>query len=554
MKHQDLRVALYARVSTEAQEDEGQSLSTQVAMMSESVARIGATVAEVYQIQESAMPGSDRPSLTQMLKDASLGRFDAVMVCKMDRLSRSIEVLTHVENSLRAFGLQLFEGQDEHNLRSAEGRLNRGMQALIGEYSVNRLKWSACASRLERARRGWPHSGDLPFGRMVKPVKDRRNVDAEWILDEPKAKLAADMYRLYMVEGLTMAEVGRRLAMNPETTRRIMMDQSGSVWVRNFLDPATGERVEVRTEIPALYTEAQRMRLHDRAKQNQMERAGWDKRRRDYPLGIYLRCANPNCNWSNLSGHLSTFEKLRENSKRPSSTKHYAYYLHLPRKRQDEGCFKSIPAEDIEDEIFSRLGKFLSNSDQLTGAIRAALITDPEEIQRLKAEQMELAGTMKNARRVLSNALEVVFEQKGTYAASMAQAKVDEQNKVIASIDERLAEVRSALNVVDLPKNFPERFAQTMFKMVGLNGHMPMHWPIKAKRALLALFFGGTKSTRFDRKGRHQHTDERGIFVTKVELDGEAPYWRYEARGSIGDFAGALTRIVDVCDSESRED
>jgi hypothetical protein len=130
---------------------------------------------------------------------------------------------------------------------------------------------------------------------------------------------------------------------------------------------------------------------------------------------------------------------------------------------------------------------------------------------------------------------------------------VDEQNRALAHIEERLAEVRQALKVVDFPKDFPERFANTMHRMVGLNGHMPMHWPTKAKKALLALFFGGIKSTRFDRKGRHQHSDERGIFVTRVETEWGAPYWRYEARGSIGDFSGALTNIVSVYDKESSE-
>jgi len=553
MKHQDLRIALYARVSTEAQEDEGQSLSTQVAMMTEAVARLGATVAEVYQIQESAMPDKERPSLTSMLKDASLGRFDAVMVCKMDRLSRSIAVWNHVENSLRQFGILLFEGQDEHNLRSAEGRLNRGMQALIGEYSVNRLKWSAAASRLERARRGWPHSGMVPFGRMLKDVKGRKDADAEWIFDEPKAKLAAEMYSLYVGQGLSLGQVGARVSMNPETVRRVMMDQGGPEWVRSFLDPATGVQVEVRTAIPRLFSDAQLLKLQERAKQNQLERAGWAGRKRDYPLSLYLRCSNPECNWSNLSGRTSSFFKLTAASGRPSAEKDYSYYMHLPRNRHGADCLKSVPAGQLEDEIFSRLGQLLSDSGQLVDAVRAAMITAPEEIQKLKVELAELVSAKKSAGKLLSNALEVVFEMKGTAAGAMAQAKVDEQNKAVAQIEERLAEVRQSLKVVDFPKDFPERFANTMHRMVGLNGHMPMHWPTKAKKALLALFFGGTRSTRFDRKGRHQHSDQRGIFVTKVETEWGAPYWRYEARGSIGDFSGALTSIVSVYDKESSE-
>jgi hypothetical protein len=341
--------------------------------------------------------------------------------------------------------------------------------------------------------------------------------------------------------------------MNPETVRRVMMDQGGPEWVRSFLDPATGEQVEVRTAIPRLFSDAQMLRLQERAKQNQLERSGWIGRKRDYPLSQYLRCSNPACNWSNLSGRTSTFTKLIGDSKRPTAGKKYSYYIHLTRNRHDEDCLKSVPAEDLEDEIFSRLGSLLSNSDQLEGAIRAAMVSDPEEIQKLKAELVELTGDQKSARKVLSNAMELVFEWKGTAAGAMAQAKVDEQSKSIAYLDERLAEVSQALKVVDFPKNLPERLSNAVRSMVGLHGHMPMHWPIKAKKALLALFFGGTRSTRFDRKGRHEHSDERGIFVTRVESEGCAPYWRYEAKGGIGDFSGALTRTVSVYDNESTE-
>ena len=138
-----LNFAIYARVSTESQEEDGQSLDTQLKMMQDNVQRLGGKVTKPYPIQESAMPGEKRDSITSLLRDAANGCFDAVMVCKLDRLSRSIEVLKYIERNLLNFGILLFEGSEQHNLRSAEGSLNRGMQALIGEYSVNRLKWAA---------------------------------------------------------------------------------------------------------------------------------------------------------------------------------------------------------------------------------------------------------------------------------------------------------------------------------------------------------------------------------------------------------------------------
>ena len=55
MKSQELKVAIYARVSTDAQEDEGQSLTTQLEMMRSAVARIGGTVIKEYAVQELSL-------------------------------------------------------------------------------------------------------------------------------------------------------------------------------------------------------------------------------------------------------------------------------------------------------------------------------------------------------------------------------------------------------------------------------------------------------------------------------------------------------------------
>ena len=554
MAHNEIRLALYARVSTEAQEEEGQSLETQISMMREASSRMNASIAKVYRIQESAMPGSERQSLTAMLRDASNGLFDAVMVVKMDRLARSIEVLRHIEAKLSAFGVLLYEGAEEQNLRSAEGRLNRGIQALIGEYSVNRLKWSAAASRLERARRGWPHSGMLPFGRVVVHSKDRRNQDAVWSLDKQKSELALDMYRLYVDEGLNLAQVGKRVGMQPETLRRILTDQSGPIWSREFTDPATGERVQVHTQIPPLLAPEQIARVKERARLNQIERNGWDTRCRDYPLSQYIRCSNPECGWSNLSGHQTTDK--RSAIKNPSLTpRTYAYYLHLPRARKDaEGkvihaCVHSVPAEQMEEEVFSRLGQLLANASSLEAAVRSALCGDPNESEKLNEEFKRLSSEQKKAKRTLQNAMDVLIEQRGTEAAKIVTAKVDALNGALASIEGRLSEVSNALKVARLPADFPERFSVTINRLVGLHGHMPMFWPSKAKRALLSFFFGA-KSTRFDRAGKHERSNDRGIFVERVvEQSGEA-FIRYTAKGLIGDFTGALTQVVETYDAE----
>lgn len=543
-----LQFALYARVSTESQEEEGQSLDVQLRMMRECVQKLGGQVVREYRVQESAMPGSDRPSLREMLKDATSGRFDAVMVCKMDRMARAIEVLTHVERSLQNFGIKLFEGSDLHNLRSAEGKLNRGMQALIAEYSVNRLKWSACASRLERARRGWPHSGQLPWGRVVDKTGDRRNQDAKWGLDPEKLQLAQTLYDTYIKGGASLGELGRRFSMNPESIRRIFMEQGGGVWPRQFVDPSTGQTVQVNTQIPPLFSEEQLGNLQARAKNNQMERANWKGRVRDYPLSPYLRCANPDCGWSNLSGH-QTIDKRYKGEDGPK----YAYYLHLPRSRIVGKCVSSVRAQEIEDEVFGRLGRLLQDSNSLERAVRDALDTSPSATEALRAELAEIEVKQKSAERILRNAMDLLFEQKGTAAGVVAEAKVQSQNKLLEQYRERKEEIQDQLRVVEVPDDFGKRFTVAMRKWTNMHGAGMMHWPADAKREVLRVFFSGGKSTRFDRKGRGVRSDARGIFVSPGVDEAGSSYWKYEVRGLIGDFSGALTDVVALYDRHYSE-
>jgi DNA invertase Pin-like site-specific DNA recombinase len=546
-----LRFAIYARVSTESQEEEGQSLDTQVKMMVDHVRHLGGTVAKTYRVQESAMPKEgeisiSRPSINELFRDVTRHAFDAVMVCKLDRLSRSIETLKYIERNLVDLGILLFEGAEQHNLRSAEGSLTRGMQALIGEYSVNRMKWAAAASRFERAMRGWPHSKVLPFGRKVAAEKNRRDNLPQWSLDPVKLELVQEMYRLYIEVELTFAEVGRRVSMNPETVRRILMNQSGPVWVRSFRDPAIGKRVEVKTTIPALLTQMQIDRLHGRAKQNQVERAGWKNRKRCYPLSQFVRCSNPACNWSNLSGH-QTYDAQKDADGQPIIVA-YAYYQHLKRNMAEDGCFRSIPAEQLEDEIFSRIGQFIKNSDELAAAVREALIIDPVENARLQSDHERLTREIAKDRRTLANVLEVVFEEKGTAAADIASVKVRELNAAIADATEELTEIDAALKLAEVPEGLTERFSAAMSRLTGLHGHVAMHWPPFAKTKLLRLFLGGDKSTRFDRAGKYKHSDRRGIFVSKVTPPNGEAYWTYDVKGRLGSFSGAITDLAPLYD------
>jgi putative DNA-invertase from lambdoid prophage Rac len=76
--------AIYARVSTADQTN-----AIQVRELKEYVERRGWEVAAIYQDQMSGAKAS-RPGLDQLMADARLRRFDAVVVWKLDRFGRSL--------------------------------------------------------------------------------------------------------------------------------------------------------------------------------------------------------------------------------------------------------------------------------------------------------------------------------------------------------------------------------------------------------------------------------------------------------------------------------
>lgn len=548
-----LRFALYARVSTEGQEAHGESLDTQLKQMRSWVQSLGGVVVKEYRAQESAMPGADRPSLRMLFGDAKRGVFNAVMVVALDRFSRDPVQSGAIENNLRLFSLRFFEKERENDLLTPEGKLMRRMHAVIGAFTVDRTQWSAAASRLEIARRGWPHGAKRPFGRVPANPGERRTASAKWVLHDEEYALVRKMCSLYLNEGKTFAEVGKAVDMHPETVRRILVYQSGSVWEREFKDPATSQMVRVSTDIPPLLSTQEIAQVLVRAKVNQDARQAWAGRKRDYPLSKYLRCANPLCNWSNLSGH-QTYDRQRDKETGEEREVAYAYYVHLSRYKQKHDCLASVPAQEIEDAVFGRIGQLLKHEDVLIEAVKAAIGKDQPNLQNLKDQRGTLESRLAGDKRRLRNAVELLTEHKGTNAESVLQEKVRALSASIDVAEKELFALEGRLGAISQPHDAVERARMLIARLRGLNGYAPVFWPIEAKRVLLAIFFGGPQSTRFDRSGTHVRSDARGIFVKKVVSPEMGVYWTYLARGQIGSVGGALTEVISIADRFDREE
>jgi len=95
-----MKTGIYARVSTSDQTN-----AIQIRELKEYVERRGWSVAAVYQDQMSGAKAS-RPGLDQLMSDARVRRFDAVLVWKLDRFGRSLVHCVGAIQELQALGIR----------------------------------------------------------------------------------------------------------------------------------------------------------------------------------------------------------------------------------------------------------------------------------------------------------------------------------------------------------------------------------------------------------------------------------------------------------------
>jgi DNA invertase Pin-like site-specific DNA recombinase len=129
------RAAIYVRVSTSKQNTENQEhLLRQVA-----TAR-GWHVEAVYDDTGVSGSKSSRPALDTMLKDATRGRFDVLMIYKLDRLGRSVIDLHRKGEHLQACGVDLYCHTQAIDTSTPTGRLMFTMLGAIAEFELDLMR------------------------------------------------------------------------------------------------------------------------------------------------------------------------------------------------------------------------------------------------------------------------------------------------------------------------------------------------------------------------------------------------------------------------------
>src|SRR5947208_13257 len=101
-----LRLAIYARVSTEEQR-EGQNIDSQVAELERFSREKGWPITGIYKDEGWSGGVMERPELDRLRDDALRGGFDAVLINDVDRLARDVAHLGVIKRDLERRGVKV---------------------------------------------------------------------------------------------------------------------------------------------------------------------------------------------------------------------------------------------------------------------------------------------------------------------------------------------------------------------------------------------------------------------------------------------------------------
>ncbi len=143
-------VAIYTRVSTNEQAEEGYSIFEQKRLLEEWCNNKGYDVYRCY--SDSGISGKnikDRPELKELLKDAEEKKFDMLISWKINRISRKLADVLKIVEILEKNNITFKSYSEPFETDTPAGKMQFQMMALIGEFErgtiAQNVKMGMCA-------------------------------------------------------------------------------------------------------------------------------------------------------------------------------------------------------------------------------------------------------------------------------------------------------------------------------------------------------------------------------------------------------------------------
>jgi site-specific DNA recombinase len=203
------RAALYARVSTTQQEEQG-TIASQVIALRERITQDGYHLDPTHEFIDDGVSGAylARPGLDRLRDLASERAFDVLYVLSPDRLARRYAHQCVVLEELARWQLEVvFLSQPVSD--RPEDRMMIQMLGILAEYERELIRDRLRRGKLYRARQGQMLTVIPAYGYRYIPLDQPGG--GRWEVYEPEATVVRRIYRWYVEEQLSVHTICQRL-------------------------------------------------------------------------------------------------------------------------------------------------------------------------------------------------------------------------------------------------------------------------------------------------------------------------------------------------------
>ncbi|MRX54633.1 recombinase family protein [Bacillus idriensis] len=427
-----MKCVIYRRVSTEMQREEGFSLEAQKSRLLSYIESQGWTLVEDYADEGVSAKNIERPALQRLIADMRLGKFEVVLVYRLDRLVRSVTDLHAMLQEFERNSVKFKSATEVFDTTSAMGRLFITMVGAMAQWERENLAERVTMGMQKKHEEGKRNGARAPFGYDI-------GEDGELIPNEAEAKWVRYIFEAFKTKGRKM--IAQELNNNGVRTKL------GALWndfalhyivtnpvyygaLRWNYRKTSGARTHEETVITASHVPLITKELYDEVQEVRTARKGSGfKSDTHYPFTGVIKCAR--CGKSFVG------------AKRKKKDGEYRFYRCRGRFTYGVCDMPIIPEEVIEEEMIrefplQEIAKYAEPIEEETDVDVEAL---RKELERINSAEKRLKDMYK-----WGDLTEV--EYRGDMAALKERRSLIEDNLRTDSASLALEEIKEAFDII----------------------------------------------------------------------------------------------------------
>ena len=188
-----MRCAIYVRVSTQEQFDEGFSIPAQKERLRAFCMSQGWNIVTEYVEEGFSAKDTNRPQLQVMLDDLKRGQFDLVLVYRLDRLTRSVLDLYQLLKTFDENNVSFKSATEVYDTTTAIGRLFITLVAALAQWERENLAERVKFGTQQMVEQGIRPGSPRPYGYEYQ--------DGKLVVVEEEAKWVKFIFDKYVTTG-----------------------------------------------------------------------------------------------------------------------------------------------------------------------------------------------------------------------------------------------------------------------------------------------------------------------------------------------------------------